>query len=68
MVKVCNCVSQIYGSADAETVVSQQVSKKRRFSAVDALEENFVEVHFTEDSAGGMQTLLQVIVWNKDKV
>ena len=39
---------QIYGSADAETVVSQQVSRKRKFSAVDALEENFVEVHFTE--------------------
>ena len=50
---------QIYGTEDAQSVV-KQLGRKRKFSANDAFEENFVEVHFTEDSAGGLETLLKL--------
>ena len=43
-----------------EESVVKQLGRKRKFNAVDAFEENFVEVHFTEDSAGGLETLLKL--------
>jgi hypothetical protein len=52
--------TEIYGDADAAAVATHSLKRRRGFDATAELEKNYINVHFTPEVIGGVETLMHL--------